>query len=58
MKLFRILSTLLLATIFIPGAAIAEGEKLADKLANTPIAVNLDVQSCNADAAILCLAWH
>ncbi len=54
MKLFRILSTLLLATIFIPGAAIAEGEKLADKLANTPIAVNLDVQSCNADAAILC----
>ena len=54
MKLFRILSTLLLATIFISGAAIAEGEKLADKLANTPIAVNLDVQSCNADAAILC----
>lgn len=54
MNTLRILSTLLLAAVFASGTALAEGEKLADKLSNTAIAVNLDIQSCNADAAILC----
>ncbi len=40
--------------MFISSAAIAEGKKLADKLSNTAIAVNIEVKSCDADAAILC----
>ena len=40
--------------MFISSAAMAEGKKLADKLSNTAIAVNIEVKSCDADAAILC----
>jgi Cysteine rich repeat len=54
MNIIKTVSTLILATIFISGTAIAEGEKLADKLANTAIAVSVEVKSCDADAAILC----
>ena len=54
MNIFRTVSSLILATMFISGTAIAEGEKLADKLAKSTIAVNIEISSCNADAAILC----
>jgi len=54
MNIIKTISTLILATIFISGTAIAEGEKLADKLAKTAIAVSIEVKSCDADAAILC----
>ena len=40
--------------MFISGTAMAAGEKLADKLSNSVIAVDIEVKSCNADAAILC----
>ena len=38
----------------ISGAAMAEGEKLADKLSNSVIIVDIDVRGCEADSAILC----
>ena len=54
MKIIKIVSTLTLATFFISSAAVAEGEKLADKLEGATIAVNIEVKSCDADAAKLC----
>ena len=54
MKFIRTATIFILATMFISSAAIAEGKKLADKLSNTAIAVNIEVKSCDADAAILC----
>jgi len=54
MNIIRTASILILTTMFISGAAIAEGKKLADKLANTAIAVDIKIPSCDADAAILC----
>ena len=54
MKFIRTATIFILATMFISSAAIAEGKKLADKLSNSTIAVNIEVKSCDADAAILC----
>ena len=54
MNFIRTVSSLILATMFISGAAMAEGQKLADKLSNSAIAVNIEINSCNADAAIFC----
>ncbi len=54
MNIIRTVSTLILATVFISSAAMAEGQKLADKLSKSAIAVNIEINSCNADAAILC----
>ena len=54
MNIIRTVSTLILATIFISSTAIAEGEKLADKLSNTTLIVNIEVRGCEADAALLC----
>ncbi len=54
MNIIRTISALILATMFISSASIAEGKKLADKLSDTAIVVNINVQSCNADAEKLC----
>jgi len=54
MKIFRTVSTLMLASLFISSTAIAEGQKLADKLSNTAVAVEIEIPSCNADSAKLC----
>ena len=54
MNIIKTTATLILATIFISGTAIAEGKKLSDKLSGATVAVNINVASCNADAAILC----
>ena len=54
MKFIRTATIFILATMFISSAAIAEGKKLADKLSNSAIAVDIKVKSCDADAAILC----
>ncbi len=54
MNIIRTTSTLILATILISSTAMAEGKKLADKLSNSVVAVNIEVKSCDADAAILC----
>ena len=43
-----------MTTMLISGTAIAESKKLTDKLSNSVLAVNIEVQSCDADAAILC----
>lgn len=54
MNIIRTVSMLILATMFISNSVMAEGEKLADKLSKTAIAVSVEVKSCDADAAILC----
>ena len=54
MNIIRTVSTLILATVFISSAAMAEGQNLTDKLSKSAIAVNIEITSCNADAAILC----
>ncbi len=54
MNIIRTVSTLILTTMFISSTAMAEDEKLADKLSKTAIAVNIEINSCDADAAIFC----
>jgi len=54
MNSIRTISTLILATMLISSTAMAEGKKLAEKLSNSAVAVNIEVKSCDADAAILC----
>jgi hypothetical protein len=54
MNIIRTVSTLILATMVMSGAVMAEGEKLADKLSNSVIIVDIDVRGCDADAVILC----
>ncbi len=54
MNIIKALSILILATMFVSSTAMAEARKLSDKLANSAIAVNIEINSCNADAAIFC----
>ena len=54
MNIIRTVTTLILAAMLLSGTAIAEGEKLADKLSNSTIIVDINVRGCDADAAILC----
>ncbi len=54
MKTIKAVSILVLATLLVTGTAMAEGKKLAEKLSGAAIAVNVEVPSCEADAAILC----
>ena len=54
MNIIRTVSTLVLATMLISSTAVAEGKKLTEKLSNSAIAVNIEVKSCDTDAAILC----
>jgi len=54
MNFIRTAAILILTTMFLSSTAIAEGKKLAEKLANTAITVDINIPSCNADAAILC----
>ena len=54
MNIIRTVSTLIVASLLISGAAIAEGEKLVDKLADATVAFSVKVDDCNADAAKLC----
>jgi len=54
MNIIKSLPIFILSTLFISGAAMAEGEKLADKLEDTVVAFKVEVPSCDADAAKLC----
>ncbi len=54
MNIIRIVSTLILATVFASGTAVAEGKKLTEKLANSDLTIIIDIQNCNADTEILC----
>ncbi len=50
----RAILTLVLAMMFVSSTAIAEGEKLANKLSSSTLIVNIEVRGCEADAALLC----
>lgn len=53
MNIIRTLSMFIMATL-ISSNAVAEGQTLSEKLANSEITVSVNVEGCNADAAILC----
>jgi hypothetical protein len=54
MKKFSLWPIIVTATLLISGAATAAGEKLADKLSNSTLIVNIEVKGCEADADLLC----
>ena len=54
MKIIKTASTLILATIFMSSIAMAASETLAEKLSKSVIMIEVEVNSCNADAAIFC----
>jgi len=54
MNIIRTASIVILATILTSGAAIAEGKKLAEKLADSNLTVSIAIPNCDTDAAILC----
>jgi len=49
----NIVSTVILVAMFISGGAIA-AEKLADKLSNSTLIVNIEISGCEADEQLLC----
>ncbi len=53
MKLIKAVSRLILAGMLFSGAAVAQ-EKLAEKLSKSVIIMDVTIQGCAADAAILC----
>ena len=53
MKLIRTVPAFRLATMLISGAAMAQ-EKLAEKLSKSVVIMDVTIQGCAADAAILC----
>jgi hypothetical protein len=54
MTLSRLIPVLMIATIFVTGAAHAEGKKLAEKLSDTAIIIDVEISGCDSDRAILC----
>ena len=46
-------STVIVVAMFISGAAVA-AEKLADKLSNSTLIVNIEISGCEADEKLLC----
>ena len=54
MKISRVLSTLILAAMLVTGATTATAAKLAEKLSNTAVIINIKVKGCKADADKLC----
>ena len=53
MKLIKAITTLILAGMLFSGVAVAQ-EKLAEKLSKSVIIMDVTIQGCAADAAILC----
>lgn len=49
----NIVSTIIVVAMFISGGAAA-GEKLADKLSNSTLIVNIELSGCEADESLLC----
>ncbi len=49
----NIMLTIIVAAMFISGGAAA-GEKLADKLSNSTLIVNIELSGCEADEKLLC----
>ena len=50
----KLLSLLLVAAMFTSATAVAAGEKLADKLSNSTLIVNIELSGCEADEKLLC----
>ena len=50
----KIVSAVILATMLISGVAVAAGEKLADKLSNSTLIMNIEISGCEADEKLLC----
>jgi hypothetical protein len=53
MNIIRTVAAFFLAIMLVSGVAVAQ-EKLADKLSNSAIIVDINVRGCANDAAILC----
>ena len=49
----NIVSIVIVVAMFISGA-VAAGEKLADKLSNSTLIVNIEISGCEADENLLC----
>mgnify|MGYP001824648464 FL=1 len=54
MNVIKMISSLVLATMFFSGSALAEDKKLSEKLSDTVVTIDIEIPSCDADAAILC----
>jgi hypothetical protein len=50
----KIVSCAILAAMLFSGVAAAAGEKLADKLSNSTLIINIEVSGCEADENLLC----
>ena len=54
MKLIRNLSLVLLAMLFVSSNALAADQKLADKLSNSVLIVDINIAGCESDTELLC----
>lgn len=54
MSIVRTVPILILIATFISGAAVAEGEKLAEKLSKGTITLSVSINGCEADAEKYC----
>jgi len=54
MNILKSVSTLILATVFVSSPVMAEGKKLADKLAGGTITLSAEVKTCDADTKKFC----
>jgi hypothetical protein len=54
MNILKSVSTLILATVFVSSPVMAEGKKLADKMAGGTITISVEVKTCDADTKKFC----
>jgi len=54
MNILKSVSTLILAAVFVSSPVIAEGKKLAEKMAGGAITLSVEVKTCDADTKKLC----
>ena len=54
MNVTKMIPLMVLAMMFFSGSVLAEGKKLSEKLSDTVVAIDIEIPSCEADAAILC----
>jgi len=54
MNILKLVSTLILATIFVSSPVMAEGKKLAEKMAGGVITLSVEVKTCDADTKKFC----
>ena len=54
MNILKSVSTLILATVFVSSPVMAEGKKLADKMAGGVITLSVEVKTCDADTKKFC----